>query len=297
MALTDLLDRDGVLGTAGTPNPLAPKRPHFPPKARRVIYLFMHGGPSHMDLLDPKPELSKNDGKDYTAEIKYSFVNRASKNLMGSPFKFTRHGQCGTEVSELLPNIATIVDDIAVLRSMYTGINGHEPSIWSMNTGKSRPGRPALGSWLTYGLGTPNQNLPAYCVLTDPGGLPVDGVRNWSQGWLPAIYQGTPIRPKRPRILNLDVPDSMAGPLQGHSLSLLRSINRRHLERHPGESELEARIASYELAANMQSTAREALDLSQESEATKKRRGPMPGMPPRTLRTPGDCAKASARAS
>ena len=142
-----------------------------------------------------------------------------------------------------------------------------------MNTGKSRPGRPALGSWLTYGLGTPNQNLPAYCVLTDPGGLPVDGVRNWSQGWLPALYQGTPIRPNKPRILNLDVPDAMAGPLQGHALSLLRSINRRHLERHPGESELEARIASYELAANMQSTAREALDLSQESEATKKMYG------------------------
>ena len=284
VALAHLLAQEGLLHAARGEKPrhmpkkerrfdLLPRSPHHEPTANAMISLFMHGGPSHMDLLDPKPELSKNDGKDYTGEVKYSFVNRASKKLMGSPFKFTKHGQCGTEISELLPNIATIVDDIAVLRSMYTGINGHEPSIWSMNTGKSRPGRPALGSWLTYGLGTPNQNLPAYCVLTDPGGLPVDGVRNWSQGWLPALYQGTPIRPTKPRILNLDVPDSMAGPLQGHALSLLRSINRRHLERHPGESELEARIASYELAANMQSTAREALDLSQESEATKKMYG------------------------
>jgi hypothetical protein len=281
VALASLLAQEGLLsaGRAAAPRhvpkgdrsyDVRPRHPHHNPSAKAMISLFMHGGPSHMDLFDPKPELTKNDGKDYQGEVTFSFVNRASKKLMGSPFKFTQHGQSGTALSELLPHTATIVDDIAVVRSMHTDVNGHEPSIWAMNTGQKRPGRPALGSWLTYGLGTENQNLPAYCVLTDPGGLPVDGVRNWSQGWLPALYQGTPIRPTKPRILNLDVPDELAGPLQGHSLSLLEKMNRRHLERHPGDSELEARIASYELAANLQTVAREALDLSTESPATRK---------------------------
>src|SRR5262245_53049661 len=166
---------------------LSPQPPHFAPQARAVISLFQHGGPSHIDLFDPKPELEKWSGKDYPGEVTYSFVNRASRKLLASPFRFERHGECGTPFSELVPHTASIADDIAVVRSMYTGINGHEPSIWSMQTGLPRPGRPSLGSWVTYGLGSESADLPAYVVLTDPGGLPVDGVRNWSQGWMPSV--------------------------------------------------------------------------------------------------------------
>jgi hypothetical protein len=249
---------------------LKPRPPHYPPRARAMISLFMHGGPSHIDLLDPKPELTRRSGQDYAGEITYSFVNRASKKLMGSPWKFQRHGQSGIEVSELLPHFAGIVDDVCVIRSMHTDINGHEPSIWYMHTGKAQPGRPHVGSWLTYGLGSENRNLPAYVVLTDPGGHPVDGVRNWSNGWMPPLFQGTVVRPVEPRILNLDPPPHLKGELQRQNLELLSELNRAHLARHPAEADLEARIASYELAAAMQTTAKEALDLSGESEATRR---------------------------
>ena len=242
---------------------------HHAPQAKAMISLFMHGGPSHIDLLDPKPALSKRSGKEFDGDIAYSSINRASKKLFGTPWKFQKHGESGTEISELLPHISGIADDICVVRSMHTNINGHEPSIWFMNTGKSQPGRPALGSWLTYGLGAESDNLPAYVVLSDPGGHPVDGVRNWSNGWLPPLYQGTVVRSKEPRILNLETPEHLRDGVQGHNLSFLRTLNQQHLDRHPGETDLEARIASYELAARMQSSASEALDLNQETEATK----------------------------
>lgn len=249
---------------------LKPKAPNSQPRAKAMISLFMHGGPSHIDLLDPKPELTKRSGEDYSGEIKFSFIDRASKKLFGSPWKFQNHGQSGIAVSELLPHFAEIVDDVCVIRSMHTDINGHEPSIWFMNTGKSQPGRPALGSWLTYGLGSESQNLPAYVVLTDPGGHPVDGVRNWSTGWMPPLFQGTVVRSKEPRILNLEPPPHLQGVLQEQNLAFLNQLNQQHLERHPGEADLEARIASFELAARMQTAAKEALDISGESEATKK---------------------------
>ena len=275
VALACLLRQDNLLAAPHMPRELRafamhPKTATSPPRARAMISLFMHGGPSHVDLLDPKPELSKRSGTDYPGEVVYSFANRASKKLFGSPWKFAKHGQCGTEVSELLPHFATIVDDVAVVRSMHTDINGHEPSIRFMNTGKSQPGRPALGSWLTYGLGSESQDLPAYVVLSDPGGHPVDGVLNWSNGWLPPLFQGTVIRPKEPRILNLDPPSHLRGRRQRENLDLLAHLNREHANRHPLESDLEARIASYELAARMQSAAKEALDISGESEATHK---------------------------
>src|SRR3982750_871332 len=235
-----------------------------------MISLFMHGGPSHIDLFDPKAELSKRSGEDYSGEITFSFVDRASKKLFGSPWKFAKYGQCGMDVSELLPHFSGIVDDVTLIRSMHTDINGHEPSIWFMNTGKSQPGRPALGSWFPYGLGSESQSLPAYVVLTDPGGHPVDGVRNWSNGWLPPLFQGTVVRATEPRILNLEPPPHLKGELQAENLAFLAQLNREHLARHPGESDLEARIASYELAARMQTAAKEALDLSGESEVTKK---------------------------
>jgi hypothetical protein len=275
VALAWLMQQEKLLGAPHLPRAdrafdMTAKPPQAAPRARAMISLFMHGGPSHVDLFDPKPELSKRSGSDYPGEVVYSFANRASKKLFGSPWKFDRHGQCGTEISELLPHLAKIVDDVAVIRSMHTDINGHESSIWYMNTGKSQPGRPALGSWLTYGLGSESQDLPAYVVLSDPDGHPVDGVRNWSNGWLPPLFQGTVIRPREPRILNLDPPAHLRGARQQQNLALLADLNARHLARHPGEADLEARIASYELAARMQTAAKEALDISSESEATKK---------------------------
>jgi hypothetical protein len=263
--------RPPALPKDGAHQDLRPRSPHFAPRANAVISLFMHGGPSHVDLLDPKPELSRRDGTDYPGDVQYSFVNRASKKLFGSPWKFAPRGQCGTEVSELLPELAGIVDDVCVLRSMHTGANGHEVSIRYFHGGiPGITGRPTLGSWIAYGLGSESQQLPAYMVLTDPEGHPVDGVHNWSNGFMPALFQGTVLRPREPRILNLDAPSYLRGEAQRQSLDLLETLNRRHLERFAGESDLEARIASYELAAAMQTAAREALDISQETEATHR---------------------------
>lgn len=252
-------------------NELRTRDPHFAPRANAMISLFQHGGPSHMDLTDPKPELTRLNGTDFNGDINFSFVNEASKKLFGSPWKFKKHGKCGTELSELLPHTAEIVDDICLIRSMHTGANGHEVSIRYFHGGiPGVLGRPTLGSWLVYALGSESQNLPAYMVLTDPGGLPVDGVTNWSNGFMPALFQGTVLRPKEPRILNLQAPSHLQGEFQRQNLNLLQELNRRHLAEHPQDSELEARIASYELAARMQTAATEALDISQETEATQK---------------------------
>jgi hypothetical protein len=277
IALAHLLQQDKLLaeptGKPGEnlPLDLKPRQPHSPPKARAMISLFMHGGPSHVDLLDPKPELTKHNGKDYSGDVVYSFVQRASKKLFGSPWKFAKHGKCGTEVSELLPHTASIVDDISVLRSMHTGHNGHEVSIRYFHGGLAGvTGRPTMGSWLVYGLGSESQDLPAYMVLSDPGGHPVDGTHNWSGGFMPPLYQGTVLRPQEPRILNLDPPPHLRGEMQKQNLDLLAELNRRHLQAHPGEADLETRIASYELAARMQTAAKEALDVSKEPEYIRK---------------------------
>ena len=275
LALAWMLNQENALATpANIPKvrpvfDLKPKQPHFAPKAKAMISLFMHGGPAHMDLTDPKPELNRADGKQYKGDVAYSFVNRASKRLQGSRWSFRKHGDSGTQLSELLPNIGTIVDDICLIRSMHTGYNGHEVSIRYFHSGiPSVTGRPTVGSWLVYALGTVSQNLPAYMVLTDPGGHPVDGLHNWSNGWMPPLFQGTVLRPKRPRIFNLDPPKYLKGQLQRQNLDLLQKLNRNHLAKHPGEADLEARIASYELAANMQTAAKEALDISKETKAT-----------------------------
>jgi hypothetical protein len=271
IALAHLLRQDGALADV-TKKPgenlsldLRARAPHFAPRAKAMISLFMHGGPSHVDLLDPKPELSRKNGVEYDGEVAFSFVNRASKKLFGSPWKFAKHGQCGTEVSELLPETAGIVDDICVIRSMHTGHNGHEVSIRFLHNGVAGvTGRPTMGSWLVYGLGSESEQLPAYMILSDPEGHPVDGTNNWSSGFMPTMYQGTVLRPQEPRILNLDAPSHLRGEPQRQNLSLLDRLNRRHLESHPGESDLETRIQSYELAAAMQLTAKEALDVSNE---------------------------------
>jgi hypothetical protein len=271
VALAHLLRGDGLLAATpkkpgeNLPLDLKPKRPPLAPKANAMISLFMHGGPSHVDLFDPKPELSRHHGSDYQGDITFSFVNRASKKLFGSPWSFQKRGQSGTAISELLPEIAGIVDDICLIRSMHTGHNGHEVSIRYFHGGVAGiTGRPTLGSWLTYALGSESQNLPAYMVLTDPGGLPVDGNHNWESGFMPPLYQGSVLRPQEPRILNLDPPPHLRGESQARNLAFLDRLNRNHLERHPGEADLEARIQTYELAAGMQVAAKEALDVSNE---------------------------------
>jgi len=280
LALAHLLREDGVLADApgkpveNLPLDLKPRAPHFAPRAKSMISLFMHGGPSHVDLLDPKPELTKHSGTNYDGDVVYSFVNRASKKLFGSPWRFAKRGQCGTEVSELLPEIAGIVDDICVIRSMHTGHNGHEVSIRYFHGGVAAvTGRPHFGSWVTYALGNESQELPAYMVLTDPGGLPVDGTNNWSSGFMPPLYQGTVLRPQEPRILNLDPPPHLRGALQEQNLAFLERLNRRHLAAHPGVPDLEVRIQSYELAAAMQTAAKDALDVSREPESIKRMYG------------------------
>ena len=252
---------------------LLPKTPAFEPKAKAMISLFMQGGPSHVDLLDPKPKLNELDGKPFPGDIKYDNAAQASSKVLGCPWKFAKHGQCGADVSELLPGLAEIVDDITIIRSMHTGVNNHGQSIDALNTGKAISNRPSLGSWMTFGLGTVSQNLPAFVVLTDPEGLPVLGVQNWSNGWLPSLYQGTVVRPVEPRILNLDPPPMVKGAPQERYLSFLSAMNKQHLTKHPGELDLEARIASYELAARMQSAAKEAVDISQETQATQEMYG------------------------
>lgn len=272
-ALAQLMQREGLLAETPSKPPenlplnLQERAPHFTPRANALISLFMHGGPSHVDLLDPKPELTKHHGSEYSGEVVYSFVNRANKKLLGSPWRFRPHGNCGTEVSELLPHIASIVDDIAVLRSMHTGHNGHEVSIRYFHGGIAGvTGRPTLGSWISYALGSPADNLPAYMVLSDPGGHPVDGTHNWSSGFMPPLYQGTVLRAQEPRILNLDAPVQLRGTIQEQNLAFLRLLNQRHLADRPGEADLETRIQSYELAAAMQTAAKDALDVSQEPE-------------------------------
>jgi hypothetical protein len=249
---------------------LRPKPPAAPPQAQSMISFFMQGGPSHLDLFDNKPELQKRSGENFGGEIKYDNAAESSPKLFYGPWKFARHGQCGMELSELLPGLAEVCDDITLIRSMCTGVNNHGQSIYALNGGRPTGGRPALGSWLTFALGADNQTLPAYLVLTDPGGLPVLGVENWHNGWLPSLYQGTVIRPQEPRILNLDPPSRSSPATQRRFLELLNSVNREQLSQRPGEHELSARVASFELASRMQTSAREALDFQQETEATQK---------------------------
>ncbi len=279
VALAWLMKQDGLL--AAPPKPtlerptydLRPKAPAHPPQAKAMISMFMQGGPSHHDLFDPKPELQKRHLESFPGDIKYDNAAEASAKLFASPWKFSKHGECGMDLSELLPNLGTIADDICLIRSMHTGVNNHGQSINALNTGRTTGGRPALGSWMTYGLGNESDNLPAFVVLTDPGGLPVLGVENWQSGFLPSLYQGTVVRPQEPRILNLDPPPEFAGQPQSRMLDYLEKLNRKHLESRPGEHDLSARIQSYELAARMQVAAKEALDLSQESEATHRMYG------------------------
>jgi hypothetical protein len=276
VALAWLLDRTSARAAPEQPllerptYDLRPKVPSKPARARAMISLFMQGGPSHLDLFDPKPALLKRHGTTYTRELQIDNAGEASSKLFAGPWKFHKHGKSGMELSELLPHLGSIADEITLIRSMRTTVNNHGQSINALNTGRITAGRPVLGSWLTYALGSESDDLPAYMVLTDPGSLPVLGVDNWSNGWLPALYQGTVVRPREPRIQNLDPPPGLRGAAQVDFLRYLNQINREHLEANPGEQELAARIASFELAARMQRAAREALDVNRETAETKR---------------------------
>ena len=276
VALAWLLQQDGVLAEPAKPNlertsfDLLPKRPEYQPQATAMVSMFMQGGPSHLDLTDRKIELEKRHLQNFTGEIKYDNAAESSAKLWAGPWRWRQYGDVGMELSELIPHLGSIADDITLIRSMYTGVNNHGQSIYALHSGRITGGRPVLGSWLTYALGTESQNLPAFVVLSDPGGLPVLGTDCWSNGWLPSLYQGTVVRPREPRILNLDPPPKLAGLPQERFLSYLRDINEKHLAQHPGESDLAARISTYELAARMQTAAKEALNIAQETEATQK---------------------------
>ncbi|MFG0334299.1 MAG: DUF1501 domain-containing protein [Maioricimonas sp. JB049] len=279
VALAWLLQHDQASGAPEQP-PLepetfdtTPKTPQHQPRARAMISLWMQGGPSHHDMFDPKPEMKKWDGKPFPGEIKYDNAAQASSKVFASPWKFAPRGECGMELSELVPYLADIADDICLVRSMHTGVNNHGQSIRALQSGRTLAGRPTLGSWLTYGLGCEADNLPAFMALIDPGQLPVLGVENWSNGFLPSLFQGTVVRPQEPRILDLIPPQHLAGAPQERSLQFLDELNRRHLARHPGQLDLEARIATYELAARMQVAATDAMDLSKESKATQRMYG------------------------
>lgn len=279
VAMSYLMQRDAA--RAEPPRPelapksytLQPKSPHYAPQATAMISMFMQGGPSHLDLCDRKPELEKHHLQNFSGEIKYDNAAESSAKLWAGPWKWQRHGQCGMELSELVPHLGSIADDVTLIRSMHTGVNNHGQSIYALHHGRIAAGRPVLGSWLTYALGSETQELPAFVVLSDPGGLPVLGTDCWSNGWLPSLYQGTVVRPREPRILNLDPPGRLAGRPQQEYLQFLQRLNEEHLAEHPGESELAARMAAYELAARMQTAAKEALDLNQESAATHRAYG------------------------
>jgi hypothetical protein len=272
VALATLLGEKTPLKAAGqqTLGPqlfdLKPKAPHFPGRARAVIQFFMSGGPSHLDLYDPKPMLDKFSGTKPPPEV--ADDEKLTGDLLRSPFRFFPHGKCGTAFSETLPYVAQHADDIAVIRSMYSLHRNHEQALWMMHTGMILAGRPTVGAWAAYGLGTENQNLPAYVALPDPKGLPIDGIRNWSSGWMPPLFQGTPFRTEGMPVLNLKPKMARPADVEKARFDLLADLNADHKTRHPAELELEARIASFELAARMQLSATDALNISRETAYT-----------------------------
>jgi uncharacterized protein (DUF1501 family) len=272
MALASLLKNNNVF--AGVPklntsNPFAPRAPHFAPKAKRVIYLFQAGAPSQLDLFDSKPTLQKYDGKPVPAEVvkgqKYAFI-RPDAALFASKYKFQKHGKSGTEISEVLPHLSEIVDDIAIVKSMTTDAFNHAPAQIFMNTGSTQFGRPSMGSWLTYGLGSESQNLPGFVVLSSAGGTS-GGASNWGCGFLPTVYQGVPFRRTGDPILFLTNPPGITPTMQRKSLDTLKELNQARLD-VVGDPEITTRINSFEMAYRMQTSAPELMDISKEKPET-----------------------------
>ena len=263
--------------TAASPgrlaNPLAPQPAHFSPRATNIIWIFLDGGPSHIDLFDPKPELNRLDGQPLPASFKRPVTamgRTAHTPLLGSKRTFQQHGQSGLWVSDWYPEIAQCADELAVIRSCHADGLNHVGSVCQMNTGSVLGGRPSLGSWAIYGLGSENEDLPGFVVLADYPEDPPGGERNWGTGFMPATYQGTKFRDGQTPILHLAPPDDVARRSQRDKLDFIQSLNERHLSTRREDHELEARIASYELAYRMQSAAPVAVDLAQESEATRR---------------------------
>ncbi len=257
VALLDLLARE------------AGAKPHHEPKAKRAVFLFMNGGPSHVDTFDFKPALTKFHGTAYKGDTAVGSNGRAVGHLMQSPFPFKRFGKSGLEISSLYPNVARYADDLCVIKSMYTDTAAHASGCIQMNTGAVLLGKPALGAWLSYGLGNIADDLPSFVVMSDPRGGPIGGASNWSAGFMPARYQGTLFRGSGSPLLDLATPSGVSEKTQRDGLDLLAKLNGEHLKARPGETELAARVASYELAYKMQKSALEAVSLAKESEKTK----------------------------
>lgn len=277
LPLVDLLSRDGFFhahaGSEKPANLLAARPPHFSAKAKRCVSLFMNGAPSQVDTFDPKPQLDKFHGTAYRGPLAVGSNGRPVGYLMKSPFPFQKHGQSGLPISSLFPNLARHADDLCVIRSMHTDTAAHASGCLQMNTGHILIGRPSLGSWLSYGLGTNNENLPAYVVMTDPRGGPISGASNWTAGYMPAAFQGTLFRSTGAPLLDLENPRGVTQQTQRAALGLLRDLNEEHREMHPGEGDLAARIHTYELAYHMQTAAAEAVDLDRESPQTRRMYG------------------------
>ncbi len=269
LGLASLLQQEGL--AAGS-NPLAARRPHFKTKAKAVIWLFINGGPSHVDTWDYKPELARRDGQALEGFDKFTgFFSNAVGGLMKSPFEFKQHGQCGKHVSSIFPHLSQHVDKMAFIHSCHTESNNHSPALFMMNSGLPRMGHPCVGSWMTYGLGSESDSLPAFVAMSDPKGrgLPKGHAANWGAGFLPSVYQGTHFRPTGEPIDNLNRPKEMNAEQQRRQLDLLKSLNQKHFADNPLEEELAARIESFELAYRMQSAAPEALAVDKESPATR----------------------------
>ena len=280
LALGALLAQDGLLGPStaraesgeiDSVNPLQPQMPHFAPKAKACIFIFMAGAPSQIDLFDPKPKLNELHGQplpeSMTKNVRFAFIKKETARLMGSPRTFQRHGQCGMELSDLLPHLGSVADDLLLVRSMHTEQFNHHPGQLMMQCGRGIFGLPTIGSWLTYGLGSESQNLPGYVVLTAGRGSS-GGATLWQSGFLPSVFAGVRFRNEGEPVLNLSNPAGLPPQLQRAGLDVLRKVNQaRYQEVH--DPEIASRIASYELAYRMQASAPELIDLSQETQATR----------------------------
>lgn len=273
LALADLMGQIGLAASPGEINPLSPKTPHFKPRARRVIHIFLNGGPSHVDTFDPKPELAKWHGK--PLPMPNLPTERKTGAAFASPFRFQKYGQSGIEVSELFNHTAECIDDICVIRSMRADVPNHEPSLLLMNCGEARLIRPSMGSWLLYGLGTENQNLPGFISMC-PGGYPIQESQNWQSAFLPGIYQGTYIDSQYKAVEKLieHIKSSTTSlKEQRRQLDLLHKLNEQHARQRQREAQLEARLQSFELAFRMQTEASDAFDVAKEPEQIRKMYG------------------------
>jgi uncharacterized protein (DUF1501 family) len=270
LALASLLREDQARAAGPRTDPMAPKPPHFAPKAKSCICIYLEGAPSQLDLWDPKPGLNRLDGQklpdSLVEKVRFAFIQKEGARLMGSPRNFTRHGQCGMELSDFLPHLATCADDIAWVRSMHTDAFNHHPGQLMMNTGVPTFGRPSMGSWLTYGLGSECRNLPGYVVLTAGRGSS-GGATAFGSGFLPSTYQGVLFRNQGEPVLNLNNPSGLTGDMQARTIEALRDLNAER-QAHLGDPEIASRIAAYELAFQMQSAAPELIDLSGETKQT-----------------------------